>query len=88
MATANSMTADRRDQASRQQLLAAVRAEFDELPCHRLTAAQVRRLFDLRPDICDRVLATLVRDHTLWIGCDDRYTRCHDAAPHWPRRAA
>jgi hypothetical protein len=37
-----------------------VAGEFADMPHLRLTRAQARRLFDLRDDICDRVLATLV----------------------------
>ncbi len=50
-----------------------VRGEFTEMPCLRLTRGQAQRLFDLRPDICERVLATLVRDQTLVCGTDGRY---------------
>ena len=57
---------DRRDHASREQLLRRVRAEFSEMPCLRLTPAQARRLFGLRPDICDRVLDELVRERTIY----------------------
>ena len=64
---------DRRNHASREALLMRVRGEFTEMPCLRLTRGQAQRLFDLRPDICERVLATLVRDQTLICGTDGRY---------------
>jgi hypothetical protein len=64
---------DRRNDASREALLMRVRGEFTEMPCLRLTRGQAQRLFDLRPDICERVLATLVRDQTLICGIDGRY---------------
>jgi hypothetical protein len=64
---------DRRNHASREALLMRVRGEFTEMPCLRLTRGQAQRLFDLRPDICERVLATLVRDQTLVCGTDGRY---------------
>lgn len=64
---------DRRDYASRDELLNRIRAEFEEMPSLRLTPAQARRLFGLRCDICDRVLRTLVRGQTLRCGVDHRY---------------
>ena len=68
---------ERRNDASREQLLARVRAEFQELPSLRLTRGQAQRLFGLRADICDRVLATLVNNQTLCRDHEDRY-RMHD----------
>jgi hypothetical protein len=56
---------ERRDHASREALLARVTAEFHNLPGLRLTAAQARRLFGLRDDICERVLNTLVETSVL-----------------------
>ncbi len=64
---------DRRDARSRELLLARVRAEFLEMPCLRLTRPQAQRLFGLRLDICERVLATLVRNHEIHLGADGRY---------------
>ncbi len=51
---------ERRDVASRIGVLGRVSSEFQEMPGLRLTEAQAQRLFSLRPDICTRVLATLV----------------------------
>jgi hypothetical protein len=65
--------ADRRNAASRELLLRRVRAEFAEMRCLRLTGGQARRLFGLRPDVCDRVLRTLVEEHALTCGADGRY---------------
>ena len=76
-------TRDRRDAASRLQLLCRVKAEFEEMPSLRLTRGQAQRLFGLRADVCERVLATLVRDHTLCVGADDRYRMFEDVA--WRR---
>lgn len=56
---------DRRNQASREALLARVTAEFHTLPGLRLTLPQARRLFGLRDDICERVLHTLVETSVL-----------------------
>lgn len=51
---------ERRDAASRQALLRRIVAEYDELPALCLTTVQAKRLFDLREDICARVLDQLV----------------------------
>lgn len=66
---------ERRDAASRLQLLHRIRAEFQEMPCLRLTAGQAQRLFGLRADVCERLLAALVREGTLTRGPDSRYGR-------------
>ena len=68
---------DRRDHMSREQLLNRVRAEFEEMPCLRLTRDQAQRLFGLRADVCARLLDTLVAQHALCREGDDRY-RFHD----------
>jgi hypothetical protein len=51
---------DRRDDTSRQRLLGRVRSEFIEMRGLTLTLPQARRLFNLREDICTRVLRALV----------------------------
>jgi hypothetical protein len=68
---------ERRDLIAREQLPARVRAEFQELPSMRLTRGQAQRLFGLRSDICERVLAALVKNRTLCLDHEDRY-RMHD----------
>jgi hypothetical protein len=72
-------TSDRRDPESREHLLRRIRSEFEEMPCLRLTAAQARRLFGLRYDICERLLQVLVSDRTLTYGRDQRYKLREDA---------
>jgi hypothetical protein len=64
---------ERRNTAARDQLLRRIRGEFEEMPCLCLTYAQARRLFGLSPDVCQRVLIALVREHTLACGPDGRY---------------
>jgi hypothetical protein len=64
---------DRRDVRSRDQLLGRVRAEFEEMPGLRLTLAQAVRLFDLREDVCTRVLDRLVDQRALARGLDGQY---------------
>jgi hypothetical protein len=78
---------DRRDFAARERLLSRVRAEFLEMPCLRLTRAQAQRLFGLRPDICERVLAELEREHAIVRGSDDRYGGASDTNLGGTRRA-
>lgn len=67
------LKADRRNSASRAQLLHRVRAEFREMPCLRLTCGQAQRLFGIRPDVCERVFATLEGEGMLTRGSDARY---------------
>lgn len=80
-----SLVGDRRNHAARDALLRRVRAEFTEMPCLRLTRGQAQRLFSLRPDVCERILAVLVCDGFLTCGSDDRY-RLNDSAT-WPSHA-
>ena len=49
----------RRNEEGRSQLLSRVRGEFAEMPGLRLTLAQATRLWALRADICQRLLAEL-----------------------------
>ena len=72
---------DRRDVASRAELLQRIRSEFQEMPCLRLTSAQARRLFGLPPGVSERVLAALIAERTLVRGPDGRYGLRHDAPP-------
>jgi hypothetical protein len=74
---------NRRDTASRDALLQRIVSEFYEMPSLRLTAAQIQRLFDLRADVRERVLARLVLDGTLTRDTDARY-RLPDC--RWPVR--
>jgi hypothetical protein len=81
------ITKDRRDDRSREALLGRIRAEFEEMPCMRLTARQVRRLFGLRSDVCERLLGTLVRERSLCRCSGDQY-RLNDRNPWLGSRAA
>jgi hypothetical protein len=67
---------DRRNDASRQRLLGRVRSEFLEMRGLKLTAAQARRLFNLREDICTRVLDTLVLNGVLRQRADGTFGLC------------
>ena len=64
---------DRRNPESRVRLLDRIRGEFREMPCLRLTRPQAQRLFAMRADVCDRVLATLVAEGTLVRGGDGQF---------------
>jgi hypothetical protein len=64
---------ERRNQRSRDALVTRVVAEFEEMPCLRLTGQQAQRLFDLRADVCQRLLGALLRDGTLAFDGEQRY---------------
>ena len=64
---------DRRNSAARSRLLHRVRAEFRDMPGLRLTSGQAQRLFGVRVDVCERVLATLCAEGTLRRAPDERY---------------
>ena len=66
---------DRRNQASREQLLRRVRAEYEDLRGLNLTFAQARRLFGVRDDVCLRVLNKLIRDGVLRVSPENLYVR-------------
>ena len=67
------LTGERRNHDLRERLLRRIREEFREMPCLRLTEAQSARLFGLSHAVCARVVATLVREGTLWRGPDGRF---------------
>jgi hypothetical protein len=71
---------ERRNSAARRALVDRVRTEFSEMPGERLTSAQAQRLFAMRPDICERVLAALEREGVLTRGIDGRYGSRRDSA--------
>jgi len=56
---------DRRDWRHREALLCRFEGEFQEIPGLCLSPAQAARLFRLRLDICERVLAVLVEEAEL-----------------------
>ena len=64
---------DRRDLVARAALVSRVASEFHELPGLCLTLSQARRLFDLRPEVCMRILDCLVVDGTLGRTSDGVY---------------
>jgi hypothetical protein len=52
---------ERRNLASREQLVRRVRNEFEEMPGLCLTFAQAKLLFGLDPGCCERVLTGLLQ---------------------------
>lgn len=52
---------ERRNLASREQLVRRVRNEFEEMPGLRLTFPQATLLFDLNPGCCERILTGLMQ---------------------------
>ncbi|MGH7485381.1 MAG: hypothetical protein ACREMY_07215 [bacterium] len=56
---------DRRNHASREELLCRIWGEFEEMRGLKLTCAQATRLFGVREDVCLRVLNSLIRDGLL-----------------------
>jgi hypothetical protein len=74
---------DRRDHTGRYALVQRVYGEFHQMPCMRLTGAQARLLFGLRPDVCERILAGLVQQGSLY--CDGERYRFNDWRD-WPVR--
>ena len=70
---------ERRNATSRAEVLQRIRAEFQEMPCMRLTCAQAQRLFGLPHGAAERVLGSLVAERTLARGPDGRYALRDDA---------
>ena len=77
-----SLGRERRNQSSRDALVQRVYGEFHEMPCLRLTAGQAQRLFGLRPDVCQRILTSLMRDGKLACDAEQRYRL--DDSRSWP----
>lgn len=66
---------ERRNPASRADLLRRVEVEYHDMPGLRLTRAQAQRLFGLREDICVRVLDALVQARILRIDPSGSFVR-------------
>jgi hypothetical protein len=73
--SAQPVVTERRDHTARRALLSRVAMEYDEMPALRLTAAQARRLFGLREDICARVFGILVQGGVLECDVQGLYAR-------------
>ena len=76
------INSERRNFAARAALLLRIRSEFEEMPCLCLTSAQAQRLFGLRADVCQRILAALLRERVLSRTNGERF-RLNDGAS-WP----
>jgi hypothetical protein len=66
---------DRRNPASRLELLRRVEVEYREMPGLRLTLPQAQRLFGLRDDVCVRVLSNLIDQALLRRDASGTYLR-------------
>ena len=64
---------ERRDVGTRWALLHRVWDEFDEMPGTALTLPQASRLFGVPLEVCDRILASLVKDGRLRRTADGRF---------------
>jgi len=76
------VNAERRNDTAREALVRRIRGEFEEMPCLCLTGPQAQRLFGVRPDVCQRILAALVRDRILCRTTGGRF-RLNDSTA-WP----
>jgi hypothetical protein len=66
---------DRRDASARAALVARVTSKFQEIPGLCITFLQARRLFDLREDVCTRILDRLVIEGTIGRTSEGQYYR-------------
>lgn len=66
---------ERRDPASREALRRRIESYFEDQRGLRLTLPQARRLFHVREDICDRVLAELIGEGRIERNRDGQYRR-------------
>ena len=64
---------DRRDVAMREALLARLRREIRHVPGLALTPGQASRLFNVPPELCDRLLASLAQQGIIQIRPDGRF---------------
>jgi hypothetical protein len=64
---------ERRNVAERDALLRGIWMAFVDMPTLSLTDAQARRLFNLRADVCERILDGLIDAEALSCGSDGRY---------------
>jgi len=65
---------DRRNAATRDCIVRRLHAEFSEMPGISLTAAQVAKLENLSPEVCDRILRELVDAKHVRLGDDGRFS--------------
>jgi hypothetical protein len=69
------LPSERRNLAARDALVRRVRGEFDEMRGLSLTVTQASRLFGIRPDACNRILAELMAEGFLREKPTDQYGR-------------
>ena len=78
------LTTDRRDLAMRDALLNKLRSEIRHVPGLALTPDQASRLFDVPPEICGRLLASLANQGVIRIRPDGRFIAL--ATPDLPQQ--
>ena len=71
---------ERRDVASRKELLRRIHSEFEEMPGLSLTLAQAARLFGISHQTCSRILLRFTEQRLLCLRRDSRYVRA-DGVP-------
>lgn len=71
--SAENLTGDRRDVAMRDALLNKLRSEIRHVPGLALTPDQASRLFDVPPEICGRLLASLAKQGVIQVRPDGRF---------------
>jgi hypothetical protein len=64
---------DRRDVAARDALLERFRSEMRHVPALALTLPQAARLFNLEPETCERLIATLAQEGHVYVRSDGRF---------------
>lgn len=67
-----SSAVDQRDGATREALLEQLRAELRHAPGLALTPAQAARLFNVKPETCDRLIAALADEGAIQVRPDGR----------------
>ena len=64
---------DRRDVDARGTLLERFRSEMRHTPALALTLPQAARLFNIEPDICERLITALAQEGLIHIRSDGRF---------------
>lgn len=71
--SSENVTVDRRDSAMRDALLNKLRSEIRHVPGLALTSGQASRLFDVPPEICERLLDSLAKQGVIQLRPDGRF---------------
>ena len=74
---------ERRDRDMREALLNKLRSEIRHVPGLALTTDQASRLFDVPPEICGRLLASLAKQGVIQVRPDGRFIAL--SSPNLPK---